>query len=303
MQKSQAIGERMNAAQQLEKAGRLPDAAAIYQKLFNSDPANEQVIARLLVVYRKLKDYRKELSVLKDAIAAYQRRQKAAQKSWIQAHPQAAGAGRSILRQLERSGDLLTGLGGNSTLERWVKRQELVTTRITGKKVKRASRSEKVKKIAPQPQAKVLSLRKKTAQDRREAAANKKREQRERKAARQRAEADRIKAEAARKKEEAQRPPSLFIVLLEYLVDLDEIDALMKQHRAYLKKHYDSGDFLVFGRRVPRTGGVILARAKDRRAMERTIKGDPFIKRKLASAEIIEFAASQIGKGLKNRIK
>ncbi|MES1159508.1 MAG: YciI family protein [Bacteroidota bacterium] len=59
-----------------------------------------------------------------------------------------------------------------------------------------------------------------------------------------------------------------------------------------------NGDFLVAGRRVPRTGGIILARAKDRDTLEKITKQDPFIKHKLASADIIEFTASKTGIGL-----
>ena len=77
----------------------------------------------------------------------------------------------------------------------------------------------------------------------------------------------------------------------------------MKQHMAYLDKYYVKGDFLVSGRQVPRTGGIILARGKDRNAVEKTIRQDPFVKRKLASADIIEFSPSQSGKGLEEWLK
>src|SRR5438132_128033 len=131
MELSKTTGEQMAAARQLENGGRFSDAAAIYQKLFNRDPADQQAIARLLLIYRKLKDYRKELSVLNDAIAAYQRRQKAAREQWIQSHPKAASAGRSMLRQLEKGGNAVIGRGGNPMVERWLKRKDLVTGRIT----------------------------------------------------------------------------------------------------------------------------------------------------------------------------
>ncbi|HMH21232.1 MAG TPA: YciI family protein [Puia sp.] len=327
MDQGMTIREKMETASQLEKDGRLSDAAAIYQKLFSNDPSGEKVIGRLLVLYRQLKDYKKELSVLNDAIAAYRQQQKSAREKWIQSHPKAASAGRSILRQLEKTGEAVTGLGENHVVERWMKRKQLVTSRITGVKVKKAADPGKVKKVsAPQHKAKTLpprqskseekqrqrqeaaAIRKKAAQDRKETIARKKREERERKAAeaslrkekqaQKKAEAVRKRAEADRKKAEAKGHPLLFVVILRYLVPLEEIDAVLKQHMAYLDKHYKNGDFLVSGRQVPRTGGVILARAKNRNAVEKTIEQDPFIKRKLASAEIIAFTASQSAKGL-----
>ena len=53
----------------------------------------------------------------------------------------------------------------------------------------------------------------------------------------------------------------MFIVLLTYRKPLAEIDRLMDDHVAWLKGHYAAGLFIASGRRVPRTGGVILARS------------------------------------------
>jgi uncharacterized protein YciI len=80
-------------------------------------------------------------------------------------------------------------------------------------------------------------------------------------------------------------------------VSLDKIDKAMPSHVAFLKNHFEKGDFLVSGRQVPRTGGIIIARGKGRDAVERLMKNDPFVKKKLASVDIVEFTASQIGKG------
>jgi uncharacterized protein YciI len=332
MEAKKTIGEQMDLASQLEAAGRLADAAAIYQKLFNSDPTGQQVIGRLLVMYRKLKDYRRELSVLNDVIAASQLRQKTKREQWIQANPKAARAGRSMLRQLEKDDDGIMSLGTDPAVERWIKRKNLVASRITGKKAKKPTNPGKAKKAAAaqkkaapllrkhietkekqRQQEKADAAKKKASRERAEAAARRKRKERERKAAeasrkkeeqeQRKAEAARQKAEAERQKAETQRHPSLFVIILRYLVSLEEIDTAMKQHIAYLDKHYDKGDFLVSGRQVPRTGGVILACARNRNALDKIIKQDPFVKRKLASADIIEFTASQFGKGLQGWLK
>ncbi|MBS1605404.1 MAG: hypothetical protein JST42_22260 [Bacteroidetes bacterium] len=91
----------------------------------------------------------------------------------------------------------------------------------------------------------------------------------------------------------------MFVVSLRYLVPLAKIDAMMEKHVAFLDKHFAAGDFLVSGRKVPRTGGIIIARGKDRAAVERIMKQDPFRKGKLASVDIVEFVASKMGKKLK----
>ena len=62
----------------------------------------------------------------------------------------------------------------------------------------------------------------------------------------------------------------MFIVTLTYLKPVEEIDALMHDHVAWLKKGYADGLFIASGRQVPRTGGVILARSGDEQACART---------------------------------
>jgi uncharacterized protein YciI len=91
----------------------------------------------------------------------------------------------------------------------------------------------------------------------------------------------------------------MFIIDLHYIVPLEHIDAQMKPHMAFLKKHYASGDFIMSGRKVPRTGGVILAAAKSKAEAERIIQDDPFVRLRLAEYTIIEFQTSQVHPALK----
>jgi uncharacterized protein YciI len=50
-------------------------------------------------------------------------------------------------------------------------------------------------------------------------------------------------------------PPSTFVVLLTYTSPLDEIDALLPQHRQWLGEQYAAGRFLASGRRYRATAG------------------------------------------------
>jgi uncharacterized protein YciI len=94
----------------------------------------------------------------------------------------------------------------------------------------------------------------------------------------------------------------VFVIELSYKVDLEQIDANMKAHVAFLTKHYDSGHFLISGRKVPRDGGIIIALGKSRDEIEAIMNEDPFILRGLAEFRIIEFRASQRAKDLPRRI-
>ena len=89
----------------------------------------------------------------------------------------------------------------------------------------------------------------------------------------------------------------MFVCTLTYLKTLDEIDALMSAHVDWLKRHYDAGLFIASGRRVPRTGGVILARSGDRAALDAALAGDPFVTHGTASVEVVEFTPSMTARG------
>jgi uncharacterized protein YciI len=89
----------------------------------------------------------------------------------------------------------------------------------------------------------------------------------------------------------------MFIVTLTYIRPLEELDALMAQHVAWLKVHYESGLFIASGRQVPRKGGVILARSGDREALEHILAEDPFAKAGCARADVVEFTPSMTAPG------
>jgi uncharacterized protein YciI len=84
----------------------------------------------------------------------------------------------------------------------------------------------------------------------------------------------------------------MFVVTLTYTRPLAEIGRLMPGHVAYLNECYRAGGFVASGRQVPRTGGVILAVAPDRRDLEAVLDHDPFVVEGVATYEITEFRTS-----------
>ena len=91
----------------------------------------------------------------------------------------------------------------------------------------------------------------------------------------------------------------MFIIDLNYIVPLDELDAHMADHVKYLRKYYKKNVFVASGRKVPRTGGIILALAGSKAEVEKIIKEDPFDKHQLAEFPITEFLTSQYHPDLK----
>lgn len=91
----------------------------------------------------------------------------------------------------------------------------------------------------------------------------------------------------------------MFIVILDYIADLTEIDDALSEHVSWLDQNYQSGLFLASGRQEPRTGGVIFA-AGTRDAVERSVASDPFALRGLARHTVLEFNPSRFGGALES---
>ena len=94
----------------------------------------------------------------------------------------------------------------------------------------------------------------------------------------------------------------MFIIELSYKAPLEQVDAQMKPHMAFLKKHYASGHFLVSGRKIPRDGGIILAVGKSREEIEAIAAQDPFCQKGVADFRVIEFRVSQRAEDIEKRI-
>lgn len=91
----------------------------------------------------------------------------------------------------------------------------------------------------------------------------------------------------------------MFIIDLTYIVPLEELDQHMADHVKYLRKYYKKNVFVASGRKVPRSGGIILAMADSKEAIEKIIKEDPFYQHELAEFTITEFLTSQYHPELK----
>lgn len=95
---------------------------------------------------------------------------------------------------------------------------------------------------------------------------------------------------------------AMFVIELTYKVPLSRIDANMRAHMKFLEKYYESGFFLVSGRKIPRDGGIILTVGESREQVEAIARQDPFCARGLADFRVIEFRVSQKARDLVERI-
>ncbi len=91
----------------------------------------------------------------------------------------------------------------------------------------------------------------------------------------------------------------MFIINLTYKMQLEKIDRFLNEHIEFLNEQYESGNFMASGRKIPRTGGIILSKAMDTAELEKILEKDPFKINNLADYEVIEFVPSKTCEELK----
>ncbi|WP_050479444.1 YciI family protein [Herbaspirillum rhizosphaerae] len=90
----------------------------------------------------------------------------------------------------------------------------------------------------------------------------------------------------------------MFVISITYTKSAGEIDALLTAHKQFLNEQYADGVFLMSGRKIPRSGGIIIADAADRAELEAIIETDPFYIGDVAEYEITEFVPSMTAEAL-----
>ncbi|GLR11235.1 hypothetical protein GCM10007907_00250 [Chitinimonas prasina] len=91
----------------------------------------------------------------------------------------------------------------------------------------------------------------------------------------------------------------MFLIDLVFTAPNDVVDKYVAAHRQYLSSHYDQGLFLLGGRKVPRTGGVILSRHNTLAEVEQIFNSDPLVLASAASYTVMEFELAMLSPELK----
>jgi uncharacterized protein YciI len=82
----------------------------------------------------------------------------------------------------------------------------------------------------------------------------------------------------------------MFLVDITYTRPIEEIEAQTVAHRAFLDIHLASGLLILTGPKVPRTGGVLIARGgQTKEELAAILADDPFRALGLADYSITEF--------------
>lgn len=116
--------------QSLEQEKSYAEAARQYEKILKSNPIHIDANNRLMIVYRKLKEYKKEFALIIKAISAHEKRIEENQRQWIKEHSKMA----TLSRPLAKSLGLLTTKGlpvqENELLDRWKRRKAILSKKL-----------------------------------------------------------------------------------------------------------------------------------------------------------------------------
>jgi len=93
-----------------------------------------------------------------------------------------------------------------------------------------------------------------------------------------------------------------------YLVDMSFIDMtkitpeLTDQHKSYLQKEYKSNNLVFGGRKVPRTGGILISQHANEHELKQVLNSDPFVQSGAVTYAITEFIPVMASKAYENII-
>ncbi|NCP61653.1 MAG: GTP cyclohydrolase [Alphaproteobacteria bacterium] len=90
----------------------------------------------------------------------------------------------------------------------------------------------------------------------------------------------------------------LFVVILTYKADLEVINSHREAHLKFINEHYTNGTFVISGRQVPLTGGVIIAKSESKEELQKILELDPYFQHNLVEHTLYEFTPTQSLTGL-----
>jgi uncharacterized protein YciI len=85
----------------------------------------------------------------------------------------------------------------------------------------------------------------------------------------------------------------MFVVLLKFAGNKAQAGQFMDGHKAWIKRGFDDGVFLLVGNLQPNLGGGIVAHNTSLPELQRRVNDDPFVAENVVSADIIEITPSR----------
>ncbi len=91
----------------------------------------------------------------------------------------------------------------------------------------------------------------------------------------------------------------MFIVLLKFSTNKAQAGQFMEGHKAWIKRGFDDGVFVLVGSLQPNLGGAVVAQNTSLSELQARVNDDPFVAQNVVSAEILEITPSKADDRLK----
>jgi uncharacterized protein YciI len=85
----------------------------------------------------------------------------------------------------------------------------------------------------------------------------------------------------------------MFVVLLKFAANKAQAAQFTEGHKAWIKRGFDDGVFLLVGNLQPSLGGGIVAHGTSLSDLQSRVNDDPFVAANIVSAEILEITPSK----------
>lgn len=130
----QQLKAKLAQATELERAGDLPAAAKIFLQVLGKTPGNYLAYDRLMVIYRKQKESKKELEIIDLAIKDFEESYLTRQNNWIAQNKAAAELTRELAISLGVMDNRGLPVASDPVLQKWLKRRDLLVQRMQKQK-------------------------------------------------------------------------------------------------------------------------------------------------------------------------
>ncbi|PCJ09452.1 MAG: hypothetical protein COB16_04670 [Rhodobacteraceae bacterium] len=85
----------------------------------------------------------------------------------------------------------------------------------------------------------------------------------------------------------------MLIVLLRFSSNKDRVSDYAEAHKAWIRRGFEDGVFLLAGTMKPMAGGGVLAHNTTADALQLRVSQDPFVAKDMVTAEIIEISPAR----------
>ena len=87
---------------------------------------------------------------------------------------------------------------------------------------------------------------------------------------------------------------NMYLINISYKVPVEQVEPYFEPHIAFVRKYVASDIFLLTAKKVPRSGGILLANVGTKEELEKILQEDPFREFDLAEFQVQEIQLSQV---------